>query len=100
MPESIPPRDLGPWTDHVQSWAGAVPCKPAQRTTAEASSILRCSAKIIASFSRQQGDRLLEDFLVLRVGDGLLTRDQTALDQILQALIERLHAVLGTGLDR
>src|SRR5690606_38034243 len=43
---------------------------------------------------------LFEDFLVLRVADRLLARDDAALDHVLQALVERLHAVLAAGLDR
>src|SRR5258707_10304045 len=44
--------------------------------------------------------KLFENFFVLRVGNRLLAGDQTALDQILQTLIERLHAVLAAGLNR
>src|SRR3954464_11292339 len=40
---------------------------------------------------------LFEDFLVLRVADCLLTRHQPTLDQVLQALIQCLHAVLAAG---
>src|SRR5687767_1705496 len=49
---------------------------------------------------RSRRRRLFEVVLVRRLGAGFFHRDDVALDQVLQVLVERLHAVLLAGLDR
>src|SRR5690606_40551973 len=76
------------WADH-RTCCRCPPCR-----APPAPAVRDCPLPIPASF------RSFEKTLLLGVFLGLLARDYAALDQGLQVLVERHHAVLLAGLDR